>query len=421
MADAAKPTEKPVEAVSDAQVAPTSTTADSTTTTPAAAAAATTTETAAVPASTTAETDAGVLPLTEPEQPAPAIEASKDTPAVKEAAADTPADAALPAGVVPVTEATPQEAPKQEEATAAAADAAPTTTTETPAETPKQPESIPAEGGWPEIQASSPLHKLLTDLPSILKDADYDEVYGLTIGGSNTFHTKLILQKFLRANANDLAKAKEQLLATLKWRKEYQPLKAVEESFSKEKFGGLGHVIQADDVPGEPDKKAIVTFNLYGAVKDNKATFGDFDSFLRWRVALMELGLSKLGLATATAPIPDHGAGLDPYQGYQVHDYNSVSFLRQDPDVKAASKKTIETFSKYYPETLSRKFFVNVPIIMGWMFSAMKLLLSKETVRKFTVLTYGKDLHADLGPNVPEIYGGKAGALEEIGEGPKLE
>ena len=67
--------------------------------------------------------------------------------------------------------------------------------------------------------------------------------------------------------------------------------------------------------------------------------------FLRWRVALMELGIEKLGLTSATKPIPDFGQGPDPYQGIQVHDYMSVSFLRQDPYVKAASKKTIEVFS----------------------------------------------------------------------------
>jgi hypothetical protein len=80
----------------------------------------------------------------------------------------------------------------------------------------------------------------------------------------------------------------------------------------------------------------------------------------------MELGIEKLGLASATKPIPDFGQGPDPYQGIQVHDYMSVSFLRQDPHVKAASKKTIEVLGAYYPETLSRKFFVSVPIIMQW-------------------------------------------------------
>jgi hypothetical protein len=45
----------------------------------------------------------------------------------------------------------------------------------------------------------------------------------------------------------------------------------------------------------------------------------------------MERSVQKLELAKATKPIPDFGEGLDPYQGYQVHDYLQVSFLRQDP------------------------------------------------------------------------------------------
>ena len=135
----------------------------------------------------------------------------------------------------------------------------------------------------------------------------------------------------------------------------------------------------------------------------------------------MELGIEKLSLDKATQPIPNFGEGPDPYQGIQIHDYLNVSFLRMDPDAKAASKRTIETFQKYYPETLSRKFFVNVPVVMGWLFSAMKLFVAKETVKKFTVLSYGEQLANELGPEVPVVYGGKGESLETVGETLKLE
>jgi len=130
---------------------------------------------------------------------------------------------------------------------------------------------------WPELAADHPLSKLSADLPAILEETGYDEVYGLKLSDATSFHTKLILQKFLRANANDLAKAKEQLLGTLKWRKEYQPLKAVEEQHSKDKFGGLGYVTVLSSVPGSSNEKDVVTFNIYGAVKDNQKTFGDIE------------------------------------------------------------------------------------------------------------------------------------------------
>ncbi|KAK3081316.1 Non-classical phosphatidylinositol transfer protein (PITP) [Coniosporium uncinatum] len=284
-----------------------------------------------------------------------------------------------------------------------------------------KPVAATTSDGWPTLPDTHPLAKFLAELKSTIEKVDYDEAYGITLNPSGDFHTKLILQKFLRANQNDLARAKDQLTATLQWRKEFQPLKAKEEVFSKEKFGALGYVTTLEGVPDSVNKTDAATFNIYGAVKDNKKTFGDTDEFIRWRVALMELGLSKLNLYSATTPIPDFGQGPDPYQGIQVHDYLRVSFLRQDPLVKAASKKTIDLFGRVYPETLSRKFFVNVPVVMGWMFTAMKMVLSKETVKKFTVLSYGNQLSGELGQSVPKVYGGSGPGLEASGETPKYE
>lgn len=136
--------------------------------------------------------------------------------------------------------------------------------------------------------------------------------------------------------------------------------------------------------------------------------------------------MSHLNLSTAVHPIPDYGAGPDPYQAIQVHDYKSISFLRQDPLIKATSKKTIEVFQKYYPETMRRKFFVNVPVIMSWVFAAMKLFVAEETARKFTVCTSSKELSKALGGDhvegqLPQEYGGKAPPLEQIGQTLKME
>lgn len=78
----------------------------------------------------------------------------------------------------------------------------------------------------------------------------------------------------------------------------------------------------------------------------------------------MELSLKELNLPSATVPIPENG--IDPYRMVQVHDYLNVSFLRMDPTIRAASKQTIQTFSMAYPELLKGKFFVNVPLVMGW-------------------------------------------------------
>ncbi|XP_014560497.1 hypothetical protein COCVIDRAFT_49868, partial [Bipolaris victoriae FI3] len=266
---------------------------------------------------------------------------------------------------------------------------------------------------WPETAPEHPLTKFYDAFEALVSEAQHSEVYGIELSKSNAFHTKLILQKFLRANQNDLNKAKAQLLETLKWRKSFDPVKAATETFDKARFEGLGYVLEVEGVPESPNKKDITTFNVYGAVKDNKATFGDLDGFLRWRVGLMEKSVQALSLSTATTPIPNYGEGPDPYQGFQVHDYLQVSFIRRDPLVKAATNKTIEILGRHYPETLSRKFFVNVPAIMGWVFTAVKLVVAKETSRKFVVLSDGKQLATQLGKGVPKSYGGEKPELAE--------
>jgi hypothetical protein len=133
---------------------------------------------------------------------------------------------------------------------------------------------------WPETAPDHPLTRLYDAFEDLIIEASHSEVYGVELSKSNPFPTKLILQKFLRANQNDLAKAKQQLLDTLKWRKEFDPIKAADETFDKAKFDGLGYVLEIEGVPESPNKKDIATFNIYGAVKDNKATFGDLDLYV---------------------------------------------------------------------------------------------------------------------------------------------
>lgn len=95
----------------------------------------------------------------------------------------------------------------------------------------------------------------------------------------------MILQKFLRANEGKLPEAKAQLLAALKWRKEYNPLAVKEEVFSKSKFGGLGYVTKVKGarlgVQDSINNEDVVVFNIYGAAaKDSKETFGDIDAYV---------------------------------------------------------------------------------------------------------------------------------------------
>lgn len=128
----------------------------------------------------------------------------------------------------------------------------------------------------------------------------------------------------------------------------------------------------------------------------------------------MELAVKDLKLGDATS-VMDYN-GEDPYQMVQVHDYLNVSFLRMNPNVKAATKKTIEVFAMAYPELLREKFFVNVPALMGWMFTAMKVFLSKNTTRKFHPITNGVNLAREfpsLVDKFPAAYGGKSEELQK--------
>lgn len=137
--------------------------------------------------------------------------------------------------------------------------------------------------------------------------------------------------------------------------------------------------------------------------------------FVQWRAALMELAVQDLKMQDATEVIPYDGE--DPYQMIQVHDYLNVKFFRMDPSVRAATKKVIEVFATAYPELLSEKFFVNVPAIMGWMFTAMKFILSRNTTRKFHPITNGANLAREFPPSIaekiPAVYGGKGPELKD--------
>jgi len=187
------------------------------------------------------------------------------TAAVADLSVDEQKEEAKPTEVTPeATAPAPEAAP-----VAASSDAKPEPSTVTPTQGPI----------WPETAPDHPLTKFYDAFEALTTEAQHNEVYGIELSKSKPFHTKLILQKFLRANQNDLDKAKSQLLDTLKWRKEFDPIKAAGETFPKNKFDGLGYVLEVEGVPESPNKKDIVTFNIYGAVKDNKATFGDLDGY----------------------------------------------------------------------------------------------------------------------------------------------
>ncbi|QGA16659.1 hypothetical protein EYB26_004326 [Talaromyces marneffei] len=315
--------------------------------------------------------------------------------------------------------------PKAEEPVAAPTDkpaeAAPTeqTTAATPVaeqkdETTEKKTEEPQAPAQPEYLTKIPgLSKFFEGLPEILKKTGHTEMWGVPLKDSNDIPTVNVLIKFLRANEGNVKLAEQQLTKALEWRKEINPIEIANNAkFSAKKFEGLGYITSyVDPSYGE----TIFTWNIYGGVKDLHGTFGDLNEFIRWRTALMEKGVQELKLNEATDIIEYDGE--DRYQMLQVHDYKGVSFLRLDPTVKAASKKTIEVFSTAYPELLREKFFINVPTIMGWMFSAMKIFLSKNTIRKFHPISNGANLGREFSfvEELPKSYGGQGAELKDAG------
>ncbi|EEY23938.1 patellin-4 [Verticillium alfalfae VaMs.102] len=286
-------------------------------------------------------------------------------------------------------------------------------------------ETQPAAETAPSTTAEAPAAPV--PLWAAAKAHSHPEIWGVTLADPESHvPSQIVFQKYLNANDGDVPKAVDQLTKTLTWRAQAKPLELVTKAFSKDKFAGLGYVTSYGDDAADQQKREVFTWNIYGAAaKRMSETFGNLDEFIEWRVALQELGIQTLNIGAATKPIT---ATEDPYKIYQVHDYQSISFLRQSAEVKAASTKTIAVLAQNYPELLKEKFFVNVPAIMGFMYAFMKLFVATKTAKKFHPMTYGSGLaneFADasvdgLGEKLPQAYGGNGGDLATEGKTTEL-
>lgn len=260
------------------------------------------------------------------------------------------------------------------------------------------------------------LEQLIESIPDIVaktEDPTYDEIYGYRIASDEAEYVDVenrneILHKFLVAREYDVAKAQEMLVNTLNWRRKFQVLSAAYGEKYDETLEKMGVIT---DYEGNKDNFSVVTWNLYANLKNPKKLFAKFGvgvdnpdkterpgtMFLRWRVGLMERALALLTFGDS-----------DKSKIAQVHDYNNVSMFRMDPGMKAATKEIITIFSDNYPELLSKKYFINVPILMGWVFAFFKAtgFMSAATLKKFEMLNHG-DLSEAFGKdNLPLTYNG---------------
>lgn len=134
-------------------------------------------------------------------------------------------------------------------------------------------DAAPAANG-PASVNPTPLTELSDQLPKIIEQVTYSEMWGVELTDLSHVPTKVVLQKFLRANDGNAAAAAKQLTSALEWRKKMQPHKLATQTFDKKKFDELGFVTSHADGTG---KNVIINWSIYGAVKNKKLTFGDVD------------------------------------------------------------------------------------------------------------------------------------------------
>jgi hypothetical protein len=201
---------------------------------------------------------------------------TQPAPVVEEKTATEPAPAADEKNVeVPKAPSTTQPAPVAEENKAETSEAPPKAEPAPAVEKKVRLETPPS--------ADNPLSQLFAELPEIIKEADYKEMWGVELSDASHVPTSIVLEKFIRANTKDVVKAKTQLIEALKWRKKMEPTKLLAETeFSAAKFGGLGYVTVYPKT--ESHEKEIVTWNIYGGVKDKQETFGNVEEYARYLV-----------------------------------------------------------------------------------------------------------------------------------------
>ena len=117
-------------------------------------------------------------------------------------------------------------------------------------------------------------------LPAIIKNAEHRGMWGVHLVDNDASHapTINILIKYLRANEGNVKLGEEQLTNALKWRKSMDPVALAESGvYDAGKFAGLGYLTNYTEASG---KDVVVTWNIYGGVKDLGKTFGDMDELV---------------------------------------------------------------------------------------------------------------------------------------------
>lgn len=217
-----------------------------------------------------------------------------DQPTAAAAAPETAQSTASPPAAAPAAEG-PSETKTEEqkkpeepatngnaaEQTSSSAPAAENKSSETPADnqTPAKEEDKDKETGpqKPAYLKNNPaLSQFFDRLAEIVKTTEYSEMWGVSLQQDSSHAPTInVLIKYLRANEGNVRLAETQLTDSLKWRKSMSPIELAETgSYSASKFAGMGYLTNYKDSNG---KETVVTWNIYGGVKDLGNTFYDAD------------------------------------------------------------------------------------------------------------------------------------------------
>ncbi|KAI4301094.1 hypothetical protein L6164_034410 [Bauhinia variegata] len=209
--------------------------------------------------------------------------------------------------------------------------------------------------------------------------------------------TDIILMKFLKAKDYKVEDAFDMLRKTMKWRKENKIDGILNEDLGSD-FENVIY-LNSTDREGRP-----VFYTDYGAFKDKQLYRRTFDTeekyqqFLRWRIRLMEEGITKLKLKEGG-----------------VHSMIQIIDLKNAPrqgmkELNSSTKKALVLIQNNYPEIIYRHVVVNAPF---WFYTSHVLLsrlLSQRSKRKFILArpaqATGRLLKFIAPEHLPVEYGG---------------
>lgn len=238
------------------------------------------------------------------------------------------------------------------------------------------------------------VQQLKDALPEILTEAfgssDIYTLWGVPLDKtSDDERIKVVLVKFLRARNLEIPAAKEMLIKTLRWRKEFSADTILDEEFDEKVFDDNVGFLYKNDKDGRP-----VTYNFYGKL-DQNVVFADVDKFIRWRVQLMEKGVKEVDFVDVDSMV-------------QVHDYKDASIFGRTANTKKATSTLISLMQDNYPEFLSSKLFVNIPSWGSMIFKVIRPLLPEATLKKFVICSSGELNETLLAyidkENLPPVY-----------------